>query len=276
MASPSNRITPYEVSRTSGHATANGTAHTRIDLRFANQPAIILVPDRVQDRTDITLVLHCHGYVDTAEHVLTARMKTTADGMLDRGWVIASHEMHGNNWGGPDAINDLQDTYHWAAHQWHVKKVILHGFSMGAMPVYNTISRKALPDIAAAITVNGVVDVQANPDWYESASAVYGGMTIEEMQTYQAGYDPARDDPHRWAGTKIFIVGGTSDTVVPPALHMQPFIARAATPDTITYLEGDHGHLQGFHATEALAWADTYAPQYSYRSARPSLSSASR
>lgn len=265
MASPSDatgRITPFESSRSTG-TTAAGTPYTRINLKFGGQRCIALAPDRVRDRTDVTLVQHSHGYVDDETHIVSARMAATTEGMLDRGWVVTSHFMHGNNWGSKVAMNDLKDVYHWAAQRWHVKRVILHGFSMGGMATYNALGQDVVPDIVAAITVNGVVDIAAN--WPDQAMAVYGGMNIDQALAYMAeppGYDPLRDDPAKWAGKPIYMIGGTNDTVVPPAQHMEKFLTRAATPEKIHYEVGTHGHLAGFMPEKCLPWADTYAPAY--------------
>lgn len=272
MASPSDaqgRITPFESSRSTG-TTAAGTPYTRVNLSFAGQRCIALVPDRVRDRTDVTLVQHSHGYVDTEAHVLTDRMLGTTHGMLDRGWVVTSHLMHGNNWGSKVAMSDLKDVYHWAAQKWHVKRVILHGFSMGGMATYNALGQDVVPDIVAAITVNGVVDILGQADWQASARAMYGGMNQAEMLAYMAeapGYDPLRDDPAKWAGKPIYMIGGTNDTVVPPAQHMEKFLARAATPELIHYELGTHGHLAGFMPEKVLPWADAYAPNYATQTA---------
>lgn len=265
MASPSDaqgRVTPFQTASES-RTTSAGTAWTLERWSFAGQAAIACVPAVVKDRTDITLVQHSHGYVDDQDHPLTARMKGTLEGVLDRGWVLVSHFMHGNNWGSKVAMNDLKDAYHWAASRWHVKRVILHGFSMGGMATYNALGQDIVPDIVAAITVNGVVDIATN--WPDQAMSVYGGMTIEQALAYMAeppGYDPARDDPQKWAGKPIFMIGGTGDTVVPPAQHMEKFLARAATPEVIHYEVGAHGHLAGFMPEKCLSWADAYAPAY--------------
>ena len=263
MASPSDaygRIAPFETGRTTGLLTANSTSYTRIDLSFAGQACIVLVPDAVQLRTDVTLVQHSHGVADDRTHVVSARMKTTTDGMLDRGWVVTSHDMHGNNWGSEQAMGDLRDVYHWAAQQWHVKRVVLHGFSMGGYTTYVALGGKIVPDIAATITVNGVVD--GFTSWASDLRGIYGGMSDVETQGYMVGHDPARDDPQRWAGDPIFMIGGTGDSVVPPAQHMDVFLARAATPAAIHYELGTHGHLAGFLPELALPWADAYAPTY--------------
>jgi len=267
MASPSDatgRITPYQTA-SEARTTSTGAAWTLERWSFAGQAAIACVPAQVKDRTDITLVQHSHGYVDDQDHPLSARMQGTLDGILDRGWVLVSHFMHGNNWGSKVAMNDLKDAYHWAASRWHVKRVILHGFSMGGMATYNALGQDVVPDIVAGITVNGVVDILGQADWQASARAMYGGMNQAEMLSYMAeppGYDPLRDDPAKWANKPIYMIGGSNDPVVPPPPHMEKFLARAATPELIHYEVGTHGHLAGFMPEKCLPWADTHAPTY--------------
>ena len=140
--------------------------------------------------------------------------------------------------------------------------MILLGFSMGGMTVYNALGHQALPDVAAAVTVNGVVDIRTN--WLNEAYRVYGGLNETELGLYMQGHDPARDDPARWAGVPLFISSSPNDTDCPTPEQAQVFYDRAATPDVIEFRTHTRGHLaqESFMVSDVLDWLGPRVPAY--------------
>ena len=266
MGSPSDtRITPFEEERTE-HETPAGTGYSRRVLNFAGQRALAYVPDGVAPATHTAVALMCHGFADSHEWIDPAAPPShgaaSALSFVDQGWVVISHHLHGNNWGSDVAIADLLDCYVWAASTWWIDDVILLGFSMGGMTVYNALGHQALPDVAAAVTVNGVVDIRTN--WLNEAYRVYGGLNETELGLYMQGHDPARDDPARWAGVPLFISSSPNDTDCPTPEQAQVFYDRAATPDVIEFRTHTRGHLaqESFMVSDVLDWLGPRVPAY--------------
>lgn len=257
MALRSSRISPFQESQVPA-TTPAGTAYRKVTLNFAGQKALLMVPDAVKDWDTTSLIIMNHGYVDHFSWVdpdaSPRHGAASAMSFLDQGWVVISHQTSGNNWGSDAALSDIQDAYDYVARRWFFQKIIIMGFSMGGMLTYNATGLKVLPQIDAAITINGVVD--ARTSWMSELYRVYGGLNEAQLGQYMAGHDPARDDPARWAGLPMFISSSPKDTVTPTEQHAAVFYERAVTPEKIVYRTHTGGHLaqESFMVDEVVAW----------------------
>lgn len=265
MGSPSDtRTTPFEEGR-SEHETPAGTGYSRRVLNFAGQRALAYVPDGVAPATHTAVALMCHGFADSYEWIDPAASPshgaTSALSFVDQGWVVISHHLHGNNWGSDVAIADLLDCYVWAASTWWIDDVVLLGFSMGGMTVYNALGHQALPDVTA-VTVNGVVDIRTN--WLDEAYRVYGGLNEAELGLYMQGHDPARDGPVRWAGVDLFLSSSPNDTVCPAPEQAGLFHDRVGDVASIEFRTHTGGHLaqESFMVSDVLDWLAPRVPAY--------------
>ena len=245
--------------------TQGGVAYVRESLAFGQDAATAYVPTRVVDGSEITLVIYAHGYGATEADLDTA-YAITRDGMLSRGWVIVAGRNGGQVWGNQKAMDQIASQRAWAGERWQVRRVILWGGSMGGLTVLNALGRNLVAGVAATIAYVSVVDSSAmGSDFHASIMSAYGAASMAEVPAKAAGYDPARDDPQKWANKPIFLNQGTTDAVVVKAKHGDAFMARAVTPDKITYNVSDHAHsVSGLASVEnaALAFADLHAPAY--------------
>ncbi|XNZ00660.1 hypothetical protein ACL90Y_01195 [Micrococcus luteus] len=138
---------------------------------------------------------------------------------------------------------------------------VLHGYSMGGMAAYNLSGGGLLRGLAGVVVVNGTVDSLASNS-LPAIREAYGAADDGELLRRQAGYDPARDDPARWAGIPMFLSYSTGDAAVPAQRHGEVFVGRAATPERIVYRVGTNGHadVAGFRHPEVLAWIESLPP----------------
>lgn len=257
MALRSNRVTPFQESSVTAISPA-GTAYNKVLLNFGGQKAYAFIPSAVEDWDHTNLVIMNHGYADnytfidpnaTPHHGANSAMS-----FIDQGWVVISHDDHGNNWGNDDAMSDIMDVYDYAAKRWYLDKVAVFGFSMGGMLTYNVTGNKILPQMDAAITINGVVNARTN--WQSELTRVYGGTTPQQTDAAMVGHDPARDDPQRWAGIPFFISSSPKDTVCPTPDQAQVFYDRVATKEKITFRTHSENHLgeSSFMVPEVVSW----------------------
>lgn len=244
--------------------TDAGTAFERWELSFGSDAALALVPSTVVPGSPVTLVIYAHGFGGSSRGLDNAG--TTRDGMLARGWVIVAGDNGGFLWGNGTAMDLIRSQRAWADEHWAVQRTILWGGSMGGLTVLNALGRDVIHDVAATIAYISVVDSSSMDEatYGPSIKAAYGASSMAEVSAKAAGYDPARDDPQKWANKPIFLNQGTTDTIVVKALHGDVFMARAATPEKIAYDVSEHGHGGGGAVVEnrALAWVDQYAPAY--------------
>lgn len=82
------------------------------------------------------LVLWFHGQGGDRDN----RMHTPwLDALRERGWAVASSDLHGNSWGDTDSVNDARQIYQWAAAKTGATHVLLVAGSMGGLSSLNAL-----------------------------------------------------------------------------------------------------------------------------------------
>lgn len=242
------------------HRTAAGTPYLRFDGRVGQDRFYAHAPlnrdGALIARVDLA-VLHFHGSGASRTNLDNQEMRGFRDAALDRGWVLGAPST-GNTFGNADALALGRAVHGWLVREFAPAATVLHGFSMGGMAAYNAAGRGLVPDLAGVVVVNGTVDSLASNS-LPTIREVYGAADDAELLERQAGYDPARDEPSRWAGIPMFLSYSTGDAAVPAERHGEVFLARAATPEHIVYRVGANGHsdVSGFCHPEVLAWIES-------------------
>lgn len=249
------RFPPAVLRSSSSLKTSSGMDFTRRDVTINNELGHVYVPSGVKSYMETRLVIACHGVASKPSFMEASQFTPNLDAFIERGWVVASHTAGGNAWGNERAMQGNAATYDYVAREWFINKVLVMGFSMGGLTTLNITGRKVVPRVVGAITVNGVVDTHT---FDQGVWSHYGASSWNDMIVKQAGYDPMRDDPQRWAGLPVLQIAGSGDSTCHPSEHAEPFAARAATPELIQTHIGPWGHLNGPFAPEvATAFADT-------------------
>lgn len=249
-----------EVSRTT-HTTPNGTPYARVLMDDKGDACLVFIPRMVVEGQAATLVIFGHGNGSSETHIEDPRMTGVQMGWLDRGWIIASHNVHGRTFGNARAMSDFRSAYESLASRYWVTRTVLYGYSMGGLAVLNAAGRREVPFIQAVVTINGTVDPAASGAVNE-IKAAYGAATAADIPTATVGYNPATDPPQKWAGIPIFISASPNDQYVPLPEHAQVFYDRAAAPDLITFRPHTGAHGEGFVNSDVLAWLDTLVPAH--------------
>lgn len=257
------------ITATAPATTAGGTAYVRETIKFGGDGAVAYVPTKVKDGTPVTVVFASHGYTENETFMDPAIWATGRDMLLGHGWVVVSTNNQGFQWGSQKAMDMIYSAHAWASDRWTVAYPMLAGGSMGGLTVLNALGRDVIPGVVATVAMVSVVDTQAmGAGYHGSIKAAYGVTDMAQLTTAQAGYDPLRDDPQKWAGKDLYLNQGASDTIVVPALHGDKFMARAATPERIKYVIGNHGHSKTLDA-DMVAWMAQRAPDYTPPSTDP-------
>lgn len=251
---------PVRILDSTEHRTADGTAYLRFDLRVDGRQAYAYAPmnrDGALVARSPLAVLHFHGSGSSRANVENPVMSGFRDAAMDRGWVLGAPST-GNTFGNADALGLGMALHGWLVEEFAPAATVLHGFSMGGMAAYNASGRGLVPDLAGVVVVNGTVDSLASNS-LPTIREVYGAADDAELLRRQAGHDPARDEPSRWAGIPMFLSYSTGDAAVPAGRHGEVFMARAATPEHIVYRVGANGHsdVSGFRHPEVLEWIES-------------------
>ena len=246
---------PLENGRATG-TTPGGTPYARIDLAFGARLAYVYVPTRVTAWTHTSLLHVIHGMTGTRTFAEGALGKPILDAALDRGWIVASAS-NGNTWGNPQAMTDLRNLYEYVAMRWWIDHTLTFGHSMGGMASMVVGGRREVPSLAAVVSLNGMIDTQ---DYGDSTTLTsYGASDWTDLLAKQAGHDPVRDDPARWANLPIMLIDTLTDT---SKRQSDLFISRSTTPAFITQATHTGGHMDNPKVAETLAFLAANAPAY--------------
>lgn len=245
------------------HRTAEGTPFLRFDGRVGEERFYAHAPlnrdGALIVQADVA-VLHFHGAGASRTNLDNREMRAFRDAALDRGWVLGAPST-GMAFGNAHALALGLAVHGWLVREFAPGATVLHGYSMGGMAAYNLSGGGLLRGLAGVVVVNGTVDSLASNS-LPAIREAYGAADDGELLRRQAGYDPARDDPARWAGIPMFLSYSTGDAAVPAQRHGEVFVGRAATPERIVYRVGTNGHadVAGFRHPEVLAWIESLPP----------------
>lgn len=246
---------PIENGTTTGTTTL-GTAYTRHDVTFVNRDAYVYAPTRTTAWTHTSLLFIIHGMTGTRAFAEEPLGLPHLEMALDRGWIVVSAS-NGNLWGNQQVMTDFRNLYEYAARRWWIDHTITYGHSMGGMASLVVGGRAEVPDLAGVGSLNGMIDTQAYHS--DTTLSAFNASTWEELLVKQAGYDPVRDDPARWADLPVLLITTPSDGSLAQA---EDFIDRAVTPETITHVNGSHTHVQNPFVAEVNTWLASLAPEY--------------
>ena len=231
-------------------STAGGTSYDEL-LIFplgVQDRALACIPAGVAAGTPVVLAICAHGAGGTEQTINSAAMQLTRDAMLDRGWIVMSAFAHDRAWSNTAALLDYQRLYTWAALQWQVTDVVLHGQSMGGLTMLNVAARDAIPRIRGVVSIDGAVNLGAAWSVSSRKPQLREAYGITDDATYPvvtAGHDPCLIDVQRFAGKRIFLSASPLDTTIDKAQHSDVFHARVeAVASELVYVTGTAEHVE--------------------------------
>lgn len=241
--------------RSSG-ITGSGGEYIRYSIATNGREAYVYEPARVRRNEHTSMLILVHGMASSREAAEGGPFGEQRDAALDAGFIVAAPST-GNLWGNQQVMSDLATVYDWAAHRYWIDAVTMFGHSMGGMGVVVAAARKPVPDLAAVVSWNGVLDTHEFGGEYPLGA--YGATDYDDLLAKQAGHDPMRDPASNWAGANILFIATPTDGTRAMA---EAFIARAETPETLTTLFHASNHNANPHAAEASAYLLAAMPPY--------------
>lgn len=236
--------------RSSG-ITESGGEYIRYSIATNGREAYVYEPARVRRNEHTSMLILVHGMASSREAAESGPFREQRDAALDAGFIVAAPST-GNLWGNQQVMGDLATVYDWAAHRYWIDAVTMFGHSMGGMGVVVAAARKPVPGVTALVSMNGMIDVYEYGDSHALSS--YGVSSWDDLPAAMAGHDPVNDPAENWAGANILFIATPSDGT---RAMSESFIARAATPGTMSALYGTHGHNSNpFSAESATYLAD--------------------
>ena len=243
-----------------------GAFTSRIDGASANGQVVRILPPPPSTRTasgsPLIIWSHPHGHTQGYSPSYFAWPLLFA--LNNAGFAIAASNMHGNNWGNQQGLDDNKDLYDRVVSYFGTPSaVIMIGASMGGLASLLAIPDGRIPNIKGVYLVDGVCNLAnlygAGSNTYSTPIATaYGMANASEYAAKTAGHDPSTLAASTWTGKRLRFLASTSDTDVPKANNADSFaaaISAQATESVVVTHAG--GHLAGYtgYAADVLAFA---------------------
>ena len=226
----------------------------------------IALPASYDSRKPVPLILVAHGNNGDALTPLfgSTAQKTFYSSALADGYAVASSDMHGSwgTWGSPTSVTDLLNLYRYVKANYAIGPVVLLGESAGGATMFNALSQRVLPEVAAAIfwyPVANLAEEYNNHNFSAPIKSAYGVASLADID--QNVYSPVNLPGYAFRGVPMRVYASAGDTVVPTALNSQIVIDKAkdfAPEATIVVTTGDHGHSSNFQWADAKAFLAKY------------------
>jgi hypothetical protein len=196
-----------------------------------------------------------------------SRARPVLEALDAAGYIVISADDGGDKWGNQASIDNYLEAVQWVRDNFYAGPLVLWSPSMGGAPAWNIILRREahVRAIAAICPVCDTEEMYRSP-FVSALNAAYGVSDLSGLQAALAasgGYNPVDGDMVEFTGkgVKFWVGTGTSDSIVPEALHavvLQGLLSPYAAESTI--VEIGTGHLADlqYDAAAIVALFDAY------------------
>lgn len=180
-----------------------------------------------------------------------ARWTALRQALMSNGYALLSADDMGDRWGNPASVANYKALLEWVRSRVYCGKLYLIAYSMGGLPMWNSISHGEMSPAAvtAICSVCDLIAMRSNPTFTASIDAAWGSTSDATLIANSAGYDPMTSSKPLYAGVPYQFNIGASDAVVPPAQHtnlFEPSIAPYASSTQVNTLGTGHGPAECF------------------------------
>lgn len=259
-----------ETARTT-KTTASGTSYIELTVYpfGGTDKALVCVPTAKADGVTSVLAIAAHGSGGNEQQINLARMVSTRDGWLDRGFIVASAMAHDRAWANNAALTDIVNVHAWVNAIWPVRDTLLHGESMGGLTMLVLASKDMIPTIRAVASIDGALNMRHA---YDNTAQAYGsqiraayGIAADgsDYAAKTAGHDAVLLDMTTFNGLHLFIEGSPNDVHIPKAQNADVFVANlGANAEVLATRTGTGTHVtaENFFPNDVLAFMDAALP----------------
>ena len=196
-----------------------------------------------------------------------SRARPVLEALDAAGYIVISADDGGDKWGNQASIDNYLDAVQWVRDNFYAGPLVLWAPSMGDTPAWNIILRREahVRAVAAICPVCDTEEMYRSP-FVSALNAAYGVSDLSGLQAALAaggGYNPVDGDMVEFTGkgVKFWVGTGTSDSIVPEALHavvLQGLLSPYAAESTIVEIGTGHLDTLQYDATAIVALFDTY------------------
>lgn len=175
-----------------------------------------------------------------------SRWAALRQALMADGYALVSADDSGDRWGNPDSVGNYTALVNWLRSKVYSGKLFMLAYSMGGLPMLNSISHSTLSPAAvtAICPVCDLVVMRSDATFTASIDAAWGSSSEETLIANSAGYDPMTTSKALFGGIPYQFNVGASDTIVPASQHtdlFQPVIDPYALSTEVNVLGTGHG-----------------------------------
>jgi acetyl esterase/lipase len=195
------------------------------------------------------------------------RARPVLEALDAAGYIVISADDGGDRWGNQASIDNYLAAVQWVRDNFYAGPLVLWSPSMGGTPAWNIVLRRAA-HVRAIAAICPVCDI---PELYRDTfpttiNAAYGVTDLPGLETALAsngGFNPLDGNMVEFTGkgVKFWVGTGTTDTIVPEALHavlMQSAIAPFAAESSLVETGTGHLAVEQYSAAGIVALFDAY------------------
>lgn len=239
-------LTPF---RTKSNAAGIIEGNTDFVMhRQLSDPWRIQLPANINGMAPTKVVVFFHqSATGNRNSVMTeARWTALRQALMTNGYALLSADDGGDRWGNPASEANYKDLLDWVKARVYCGKLYLLAYSMGGLPMWNSISHATMQPAAvtAICPVCDLIPMRANSAFTASIDAAWGSTSEATLIANSAGYNPMTSSKPLYAGVAYQFNLGAGDTTVPPEQHtdlFEPAIAPYAISTQVNTLGTGHG-----------------------------------
>lgn len=244
-------LTPF---RTKSNAAGIIEGNTDFVMhRQVSDPWRIQLPANIDGVSPTKVVVFFHQATTGNRNSVMTETRWTAlrQALMTNGYALLSADDGGDRWGNPASEANYKALLDWVRARVYCGKLYLIGYSMGGLPLWNSISHAQMAPAAvtAICPVCDLIVMRSNATFTASIDAAWGSNSDASLIANSAGHDPMTSSKPLFGGIPYQFNIGASDTTVPPAQHtnlFEPAIAPYAMSTQVNTLGTGHGPVACF------------------------------
>lgn len=243
--------------------------YTRVDATdtLTGEAIMILVPasgatNPYNAASPTNVILHTHGAGEDQTALITDSLQSACvTALLNAGYILASTNGHGTNWGNQPCVDDLVALDQYVRANYNVAKVCIWSKSMGGLAGLSALASGRIKCVGwlgtyPATNLSNLYGIGTYTGQINTAYGISGtGLATYTNRTY--GRDPALLQGLSFLHIPMRFYASTGDTVVPRANNtdvLAALVAGSCRESVVVACTGDHGDASHFDATSYAAF----------------------
>jgi pimeloyl-ACP methyl ester carboxylesterase len=213
---------------------------------------MLLAPLNAAPDVPRALVVYHHGAGELAESLLRDPLKSEiVRAILSQGWMLASADAHGDNWGNAASTKDYAELSDAIAAHRRVSSTLVLSQSMGGLSGLEYVAThpnvKGWAGIYPACSIEAM---RASPQWTAEVESAHSNDDA-------ASLDPISVEPGRYSGLRMRFYASHQDTAVIRRTNSDAFAARVkgqAIECEVVDCTGEHGDPSHFRTDDLISF----------------------